>query len=183
VITAFFLFVIYSIWFYYTFPFYWIGDFINKKNLFFFGIFPWKKTEREDIGFGDARRWKFSLSLTHSKTLSYTKREVCNFNFVEIVCLDLSKIPKFSLSWLELNKLVSKLPSFNLKKILLGFALITYMSASLSILNWVSLVLSVYVCVCVVTWALLFGDNESFWLVTWWEDLFVNGLCFFFWLK
>lgn len=123
----------------------------------------------------------FSHSLKNS--FSYTKREVCNFNFVEIVCLDLSKIPKFSLSWLKLNKLVSKVPSFNLKKILLGFALITYMSASLSILNWVSLVLSVYVCVCVVTWALLFGDNESFWLVTWWEDLFVNGLCFFFWLK
>lgn len=94
-----------------------------------------------------------SLNFSHSlkNSFSYTKREVCNFNFVEIVCLDLSKIPKFSLSWLKLNKLVSKLPSFNLKKILLGFALITYMSASLSILNWVSLVLSVYVCVCVVT--------------------------------
>ncbi|KAJ6912748.1 hypothetical protein NC651_015252 [Populus alba x Populus x berolinensis] len=47
------------------------------------------------------------LSFSHSlkSSFSYIKREVCNFNFVEIVCLDLSKIPKFSLSWLELNKL------------------------------------------------------------------------------
>lgn len=60
----------------------------KPKNKYIFSFFfPWKKTER------DGRRWKFSLYLTHSKTLtfSYSKREACNFNLVKIVCLDLSK--------------------------------------------------------------------------------------------
>lgn len=123
-----------------------------KKTFFFYWYFSMKENGERRYRIWRCKKMKV-LAFSHSlkNSFSYTKREVCNFNFVEIVCLDLSKIPKFSLSWLKLNKLVSKVPSFNLKKILLGFALITYMSASLSILNWVSLVLSVYVCVCVVT--------------------------------